>query len=96
MGYGLGRAVMHVCTSLLPPRHTALTNTHCLPRPCPSPAPLLPRPRPPPPPPCPTPSAATTQVSAEFLAVLGPDKLPYLQLVHQLIVCEENMHMEGA
>ncbi|PNW87779.1 hypothetical protein CHLRE_01g001800v5 [Chlamydomonas reinhardtii] len=36
------------------------------------------------------------QVSAEFLAVLGPDKLPYLQLVHQLIVCEENMHMEGA
>ncbi|KAG2486399.1 hypothetical protein HYH03_014976 [Edaphochlamys debaryana] len=31
-------------------------------------------------------------VSAEFLAVLGPERLPYLQLVHQLIVCEENMH----
>lgn len=30
------------------------------------------------------------EVSAEFLAILGPDKLPYLQLVHQLIVCEEN------
>ncbi len=29
------------------------------------------------------------EVSAEFLAVLGPDKLPYLQLVHQLIVVEE-------
>ncbi|GIL80611.1 hypothetical protein Vretifemale_9761, partial [Volvox reticuliferus] len=36
------------------------------------------------------------QVSAAFLAVLGQEKLPYLQLVHQLIVCEENMHMEGA
>ncbi|GLI70930.1 hypothetical protein VaNZ11_016024 [Volvox africanus] len=36
------------------------------------------------------------QVSAAFLAVLGQEKLPFLQLVHQLIVCEENMHMEGA
>ncbi|GFR44775.1 hypothetical protein Agub_g6107 [Astrephomene gubernaculifera] len=35
-------------------------------------------------------------VSAEFLAALGQEKLPYLQLVHQLIVCEENMHAEGA
>lgn len=32
------------------------------------------------------------EVSAEFLAVLGQERLPYLQLVHQLIVCEENMH----
>ena len=36
------------------------------------------------------------QVSREFLSVLGAERLPYLQLVHQLIVCEESMHMEGA
>lgn len=36
------------------------------------------------------------QVSQEFLAALGAERLPYLQLVHQLIVCEENMHMEAA
>ncbi|GLC38425.1 hypothetical protein PLESTB_001579500 [Pleodorina starrii] len=35
-------------------------------------------------------------VSAKFLDILGAPKLPYLQLVHQLIVCEENMHQEGA
>lgn len=29
------------------------------------------------------------QVSKEFLEVLGAEKLPYLELVHQLIVCEE-------
>lgn len=33
-----------------------------------------------------------TQVSQEFLAVLGPERLPYLQLIHQLIVCEENLN----
>ena len=35
-------------------------------------------------------------VSREFLEVLGHERLPYLTLVHQLIVCEENMHAEGA
>ena len=34
------------------------------------------------------------EVSREFLAVLGADKLGYLQLVHQLIVCEESMHAD--
>jgi hypothetical protein len=34
------------------------------------------------------------QVSAEFLALLGPAKLRYLQLVHQLIVAEERIHVE--
>jgi len=29
------------------------------------------------------------EVSREFLNVLGQDKLAYLGLVHQLIVCEE-------
>ncbi|KAJ9525273.1 hypothetical protein QJQ45_020808 [Haematococcus lacustris] len=33
-----------------------------------------------------------SEVSREFLAVLGQDKLPYLQLIHQLIVCEENLN----
>eukprot|EP00967_Tisochrysis_lutea_P000946 scaffold1249_cov17-Tisochrysis_lutea.AAC.1 len=28
------------------------------------------------------------EVSREFLEALGPEKLPYLQLIHQLIVCE--------
>eukprot|EP00798_Chlamydomonas_sp_ICE-L_P001773 gene1773-33191_t len=32
-----------------------------------------------------------SEVSKEFLAVLGQDKLPYLQLVHQLIITEERM-----
>ena len=31
-------------------------------------------------------------VTAEIVAALGAPRLPYLQLVHQLIVCEENMH----
>lgn len=31
-------------------------------------------------------------VSREFVSALGPEKLAYLQLVHQLIICEENMH----
>ncbi len=35
------------------------------------------------------------QVSREFLAVLGAEKLPYLQLVHQLIVCEEQWEGEA-
>ncbi len=30
-------------------------------------------------------------VSREFLDILGRDKLPWLQLVHQLIIVEENM-----
>jgi hypothetical protein len=34
------------------------------------------------------------QVSSEFLALLGADKLRYLQLVHQLIVAEERIHAE--
>ena len=32
------------------------------------------------------------EVSREFLAVLGPENLPYLQLIHQLIVCEEQLN----
>jgi hypothetical protein len=35
------------------------------------------------------------EVSTEFLGVLGADKLPYLQLVHQLIVCEEQWEGES-
>mmetsp|Transcript_4882 Transcript_4882/g.8921 ORF Transcript_4882/g.8921 Transcript_4882/m.8921 type:complete len:142 (-) Transcript_4882:1693-2118(-) len=31
------------------------------------------------------------QVSREFLQILGQDKLGFLALVHQLIICEENM-----
>ncbi|KAG1653257.1 hypothetical protein FOA52_009202 [Chlamydomonas sp. UWO 241] len=36
-----------------------------------------------------------SEVSKEFLGVLGADKLPYLQLVHQLIVCEEQWEGES-
>ena len=31
------------------------------------------------------------QVSAELLALLGQGRLGYVQLVHQLIVCEEGL-----
>ena len=34
------------------------------------------------------------EVSREFLEALGPEKLPYLQLIHQLIVCEVNLNCE--
>jgi hypothetical protein len=40
------------------------------------------------------PADAEEQVSSEFLALLGADKLRYLQLVHQLIVAEERIHVE--
>jgi hypothetical protein len=33
-----------------------------------------------------------SEVSREFLAILGAEKLAYLQLIHQLIVCEENLN----
>lgn len=36
------------------------------------------------------------EVSKEFLEALGQDKLPYLQLIHQLIVCEVNLNCEQA
>ncbi len=36
------------------------------------------------------------EVSREFLEALGPEKLPYLQLIHQLIVCEVNLNCEHA
>ncbi|KAF5839493.1 kinase-like domain-containing protein [Dunaliella salina] len=36
------------------------------------------------------------EVSHEFLEALGPEKLPYLQLIHQLIVCEVNLNCEQA
>jgi len=36
------------------------------------------------------------EVSREFLEALGPEKLPYLQLIHQLIVCEVNLNCEQA
>lgn len=33
-------------------------------------------------------------VSGQLLGLLGPDKLGYLSLVHQLIVAEERIHVE--
>ncbi|KAK9809093.1 hypothetical protein WJX72_009300 [[Myrmecia] bisecta] len=33
-------------------------------------------------------------VAAQLLGLLGADKMPYLQLVHQLIICEELAHAE--
>ena len=36
------------------------------------------------------------EVSREFLEALGPEKLPFLQLIHQLIVCEVNLNCEQA
>jgi hypothetical protein len=35
------------------------------------------------------------QVSREFLEALGQANLPYIQLVHQLIVCEEEWATEA-
>lgn len=36
------------------------------------------------------------EVSQEFLRLLGTDKLSYVQLVNQLIVAEETMHLQHA
>lgn len=36
------------------------------------------------------------QVSQEFLLLLGSQKLAYVQLVNQLIIAEETMHMQHA
>lgn len=34
------------------------------------------------------------KVAAELAGLLGPERMPWLQLVHQLIVCEEVMQAE--
>lgn len=34
------------------------------------------------------------KVAAELADLLGPERMPWLQLVHQLIVCEEVMQAE--
>ena len=36
------------------------------------------------------------QISQEFLQLLGSRKLAYVQLVNQLIIAEETMHMQHA
>ncbi len=36
--------------------------------------------------------ADEAEVSREFLRLLGADRLGYLSLIHQLIVCEENLN----
>ncbi len=38
-----------------------------------------------------TPEEDEQALSREFMQRLGREKMPYLQLVHQLILCEENM-----
>ena len=43
----------------------------------------------------PSPPISPVQVSREFLNVLGQEKLAYLGLVHQLIVCEEQWAQEA-
>jgi len=43
-----------------------------------------------------TPDDDEDQVSREFLEALGAEKLPFLQLIHQLIVCEVNLNLEQA
>jgi len=35
-----------------------------------------------------------TAVSQELMELLGPDKVQFLQLVHQLIIAEEVMHVK--
>jgi hypothetical protein len=35
------------------------------------------------------------QVSQEFLEILGQEQLVFMQLVHQLIICEETMNAAG-
>ncbi|KAG1679536.1 hypothetical protein FOA52_011138 [Chlamydomonas sp. UWO 241] len=35
------------------------------------------------------------EVSREFLSLLGAERLPYLALIHQLIVCEEQWEAGG-
>lgn len=41
-----------------------------------------------------TPEDDEAEVSKEFLDILGQQRLAYLQLVHQLIICEETMHAQ--